>query len=62
MLTALRRDAIRAFLSEKKSATVLEMAKEFSVTDETIRRDLSALERKDFSPKSGAVHLYRAAH
>ena len=51
MLTALRRDAIRAFLSEKKSATVLEMAKEFSVTDETIRRDLSALEKEGFLTK-----------
>lgn len=57
MLTAVRRDAIKSILTEKKSATVLELAEMFSVTDETIRRDLAYLEKCGFVSKirGGAI-------
>mgnify|MGYP000990781968 CR=1 FL=1 len=44
MLTAQRRRQIKALLLEHKSVTVSSLARHFTVTDETIRRDLTALE------------------
>jgi len=44
MIAALRRQKIRDIVLEKKSATVTDLAREFDVTDETIRRDLKVLE------------------
>jgi DeoR/GlpR family transcriptional regulator of sugar metabolism len=44
MIAALRRQKIRDIVLETKSATVTDLAREFDVTDETIRRDLKALE------------------
>lgn len=46
MLAAERRQAIRQIVLEKKSASVSALSKRFSVTDETIRRDLKALEKE----------------
>lgn len=45
MLSVTRRQKIKELILEKKSATVSELSKMFSVTDETIRRDLSCLEK-----------------
>lgn len=44
MIGAVRRQKIAELVREKKSASVSELASIFSVTDETIRRDLKALE------------------
>ncbi|MCI1664769.1 MAG: DeoR/GlpR family DNA-binding transcription regulator [Atopobiaceae bacterium] len=44
MIAGVRRQKIRDIVLEKKSATVTDLARQFSVTDETIRRDLKALE------------------
>ncbi len=44
MIGAVRRQKIAEVVREKKSASVTELAKAFSVTDETIRRDLKVLE------------------
>lgn len=44
MLAAERRSAIRELVQRQKSASVSELAERFSVTDETIRRDLRVLE------------------
>lgn len=44
MIGAVRRQKIADVVREKKSASVTELAHIFSVTDETIRRDLKALE------------------
>lgn len=46
MLAAERKQEIRKIVMEKKSASVAELAQRFSVTDETIRRDLKALEKE----------------
>ncbi len=46
MLAVTRRQKIKEIILEKKSATVAELAQMFSVTDETIRRDLKVLERE----------------
>lgn len=48
MLAVTRKSEIRDLLLEKKSVTVTELAKEFSVTEETIRRDLKQLEGEGF--------------
>lgn len=45
MLPATRRQKIVELIQEKKSATVTEMAALFDITAETIRRDLTVLER-----------------
>ena len=45
MIAAVRRQQIKDIVFEKKSATVTELARRFDVTDETIRRDLKALEK-----------------
>jgi DeoR/GlpR family transcriptional regulator of sugar metabolism len=44
MIAAVRRQKITEVVREKKSASVSELASIFSVTDETIRRDLKVLE------------------
>ena len=44
MLAVTRRNLIKAQIQEKKSVTVPALAREFAVTEETIRRDLKALE------------------
>lgn len=46
MLAAERKRAIKQIVLEKKSASVSALSKRFSVTDETIRRDLKALEKE----------------
>ncbi|WP_058270548.1 DeoR/GlpR family DNA-binding transcription regulator [Olsenella massiliensis] len=46
MIGAVRRQKIAEIVREKKSASVTELAQIFSVTDETIRRDLKDLESK----------------
>jgi DeoR/GlpR family transcriptional regulator of sugar metabolism len=52
MLAASRRSSIKELLTEKKSVTVLELAELFEVTDETIRKDLKALEQQGFLVKT----------
>ncbi len=44
MLALTRKNKIRDIVFERKSITVAELAKMFSVTEETIRRDLKSLE------------------
>jgi DeoR/GlpR family transcriptional regulator of sugar metabolism len=44
LLSVTRKQKIKDFILERKSATVTELAHMFSVTDETIRRDLRSLE------------------
>lgn len=44
MLAITRKEKIKDLILEKKSVMVSELAKKFSVTEETIRRDLKALE------------------
>lgn len=44
MLPVTRKSKIKELVLEKKSVTVSELSKMFSVTEETIRRDLKALE------------------
>ncbi len=44
MLALTRKNQIHEIILEQKSVTVSELAKKFSVTEETIRRDLKALE------------------
>lgn len=52
MIAAVRRQKIREIVAEKKSATVAELARRFSVTEETIRRDLKLLEQEGFLMRS----------
>lgn len=44
MLAVKRKSIIKDLVLENKSVTVVDLAKKFSVTEETIRRDLKALE------------------
>jgi DeoR/GlpR family transcriptional regulator of sugar metabolism len=48
MLPITRRNTIKSIITEKKSVTVSELAKTFSVTEETIRKDLQQLEGEGF--------------
>lgn len=48
MLALTRKSKIKDILLEKKSVIVSELAKHFSVTEETIRRDLKTLEDEGF--------------
>lgn len=52
MLAVSRRNAIMELLTEKKNVTVIDLAKLFSVTDETIRRDLKLLEQQGLLVKT----------
>lgn len=44
MLAAVRKEKVKSYLLENKNASVTELSKLFSVSEETIRRDLKALE------------------
>ncbi len=57
MFVVERRNKIVTMLNEKKSITVQEAAKTFGVTEETIRRDLNTLEKKELLVRThgGAV-------
>lgn len=57
MLAIERRNAIAAILTARGKVIVSELAKEFSVTEETIRRDLDRLEKDGVATKTygGAV-------
>lgn len=48
MLSITRRNQIKDIILEKKSITVSELSTKFSVTEETIRRDLKVLEEDHF--------------
>lgn len=48
MLPLARRNNIKEILAEKKSITVSELSKNFKVTEETIRKDLQALEEEGY--------------
>lgn len=48
MLAVTRKNKIKDLITEKKSVTVSELAALFSVTEETIRRDLKLLEDEGF--------------
>ena len=48
MLAVARKTEIKDLILEKKSVTVTELSKIFSVTEETIRRDLKQLEAEGF--------------
>lgn len=48
MLSVARRAITRDILLEKKSVSVSDLARRFNVTEETIRRDLKALEAEGF--------------
>ena len=57
MMTAQRREELKKYLLEHKSASVLEMSRLFQVSGQTIRRDFEALEKEGFLLRSygGAV-------
>ena len=59
MMTAQRRSELKKYMLEHKSASVLEMARRFSVSGQTIRRDFEVLENEGFLLRSygGAVTL-----
>ncbi len=48
MLAVARKNKIKNIIGEKKSVSVAELSKTFEVTEETIRRDLKALEKDGF--------------
>lgn len=48
MLAVTRKTQIKDIMLEKKSITVTELSKKFSVTEETIRKDLQQLENEGF--------------
>lgn len=52
MIPAERKEAIKALLRQKRSVTVAELSSQLQVSTETIRRDLSALEREGFLEKN----------
>lgn len=52
MLASVRRKAIYDEIRERKSASVANLAKQFSVTEETIRRDLKTLEAERLVTRS----------
>jgi len=52
MMTAQRREGLKRYLLEHKSASVSEMAKRFQVSGQTIRRDFEALEKEGFLLRS----------
>lgn len=51
MLPVTRREMIKELLLEKKTVHVSELSKMFGVSEETVRRDLSELEREGFAQK-----------
>ena len=52
MLAQVRRNIILEALQEEKTVVVSELSKQFSVSEETIRRDLDKLEKQGFAIKS----------
>lgn len=52
MMTAQRRDELKKYMLEHKSATVLDMAERFAVSGQTIRRDFEAMEKEGFLVRS----------
>lgn len=48
MLAIMRKEQIKNLILEKKSISVIELAQYFSVSEETVRRDLKALEKEGF--------------
>lgn len=52
MLASVRRKAVYNVIRERKSASVSSLAKQFSVTEETIRRDLKSLESEGLVTRS----------
>lgn len=52
MLAAVRKEEIQKLMLEKKEASVSELSEHFSVSEETIRRDLRALEEEGFVVRS----------
>lgn len=48
MMTAKGRSELKKYMLEHKSASVLEMARRFSVSGQTIRRDFEVLETRAF--------------
>ena len=52
MMTAQRRSELKKYMLEHKSASVLEMARRFSVSGQTIRRDFEVLENEGFLLRS----------
>lgn len=52
MLSSVRKEKIKKTLLEKKEVSVSELAETFSVSDETIRRDLRVLEEEGFARRS----------
>lgn len=52
MMTAQRREELKKYMLEHKSASVLDMAEEFRVSGQTIRRDFEALEKEGFLLRS----------
>ncbi len=62
MIAAARRNRIKELLLEEKSVRVTDLAESFKVSEETIRRDLSALEQEGVVKKNygGAVLLEAA--
>ena len=48
MLAVTRKAQIKDIILEKKSVTVVELSRKFSVTEETIRKDLQQLENEGF--------------
>lgn len=61
MISAERREQIKAILLERKSVTVTEVARHFGVSTETVRRDFEALSDEGFLKKSygGATLISR---
>lgn len=60
MVSVLRKEELKRIITEKKAVTVSEMATYFSVSTETIRRDLDALEKEGIIKKSyGGASLIR---
>ena len=52
MMTAQRREELKKYMLEHKSASVLDMARRFQVSGQTIRRDFEALEKEGFLQRS----------
>ena len=51
-MTAQRREELKKYMLEHKSASVLDMAQRFQVSGQTIRRDFEALEKEGFLLRS----------
>lgn len=52
MMTVQRREELKRYMLEHKSATVLDMAERFNVSGQTIRRDFESLEKEGFLLRS----------